>query len=47
MLISACTQIILLKSCKLFESSSDKTLGRVSEVIRMIRVPEGMTLCER
>jgi CRP-like cAMP-binding protein len=37
-------RIILLKSCKLFEDASDKALSQVAEIVRMIRVPVGVTL---
>jgi len=37
-------RIILLKSCKLFEDTSDVALSAVADIVRMIRVPEGVTL---
>jgi Ca2+-binding EF-hand superfamily protein/CRP-like cAMP-binding protein len=41
---STIEKIILLKSCKLFETASDKSLARVAEIVRTIRVPVGVTL---
>ena len=35
---------ILLKSSALFEDASDRALGQVAEIVRMIRVPDGVTL---
>ena len=37
-------KVILIKSCKLFQSASDRALSEVADMVKMIRLPPGVLL---
>jgi hypothetical protein len=41
---SVVEKVILLKSCKVFESATDQALAEVAELVKMIRLPPGVLL---
>eukprot|EP01049_Picozoa_sp_SAG25_P014379 SAG25_NODE_2523_length_1554_cov_1.422680_3_plen_152_part_00 len=41
---SVVEKVILLKSCKVFESATDQALAELAELVKMIRLPPGVLL---